>query len=177
MPTEHQRQKYEKAFDRFDADGDGQLAQTDILALSQIWCDTFGVEPRSAEWQRINSLASTLWREILAVTDTDADGTVSKAEWNAAVERPDFVDRVAVPFALSVFDIADRDGTGSVGLDAMIAAQSKAGIDEAETRRVFSALDTDNDGAVTRDEFAGAIRDFYLSDDPTAAGSLLVGSL
>jgi Ca2+-binding EF-hand superfamily protein len=177
MATELQRRKYELIFDRFDADHDGVLGETDISAFAQLWCDAFNAAPRSEEWAKINKLASKMWREIGGSTDADGDKMVSKEEWYAAMENPDFVDKVAVPFSLAAFDLADRDGDGKISLEEMIAAQSKGGMSEEETREVFHKLDTDNDGYVERDEFAQAVRDFYLSDDPNAPGNLLAGNL
>ncbi|TCO59643.1 EF-hand domain-containing protein [Actinocrispum wychmicini] len=177
MPTQLQKRKYEKAFDRFDVNRDGVLQENDITAMAKIWCETFKVGPASGDAARINDLATKLWADITAATDTDQSGTVSKSEWNAAMEKPDFVDRVALPFALAVFDVADRDKSGTLSVHEMIAGQSRAGITEDETRRMFEALDTDHDGTVSRDEYAAAIREFYLSDDPNAVGNLMVGDL
>lgn len=177
MATELQRRKYEKAFERFDVDGDGVIDATDITALVQLWCDTFDIAPGSEEWKKINSLAYKLWQNLEGTTDTDGDKSVSREEWNASMERPDFVDKVALPFALAVFDIADKDNDGQVSMAEMTAAQSKAGISEAETGRVFQQLDTDGDGYVERNEYENAIKEFYLSDDPDSPGNLMVGNL
>jgi Ca2+-binding EF-hand superfamily protein len=177
MATDLQRRKYERAFDRFDVNRDGVLQKNDITAMAKIWCQTFNVAEQSGEAARINDLASKLWADILAATDADTSGGVSKSEWNAAMEKPDFVERVALPFALAVFDVADRDKSGMLSVNEFLAAQSRAGISEAETKRAFEALDADNDGQVSRDEYAKAIRDFYLSNDPNAVGNLLVGDL
>jgi Ca2+-binding EF-hand superfamily protein len=177
MATELQRRKFEKAFDRFDVDDDGVIGETDIAAMVQIWCQTFDIMPRSPGWTEINGLANKLWRDLQGSVDSDGNKSVGKEEWNAAMDNPDFVEKVALPFAVAVFDIADSDNDGKISLDEMIAAQSKAGISESETRRVFDKLDTDDDGYVERDEYAAAIREFYMSDDPNAPGNLMAGSI
>jgi Ca2+-binding EF-hand superfamily protein len=177
MVTELQRRKYEKAFDRFDADDDGIIDETDILAMAQLWCSTFDVAPRSEGWKKINSLANKMWRDLQGTVDADGNKTVAKEEWDAAMGDPDFVETVALPFALAAFDLADKDGSGQLTVDEMIAAQSKAGMSEEESREVFDKLDTDGDGYVTRDEYAQAVREFYLSDDPNAAGNLMAGNI
>ncbi|GAA3030383.1 EF-hand domain-containing protein [Actinokineospora globicatena] len=177
MATQLQQRKYEKAFERFDVDRDGVLQRNDITAMAKIWRETFAVAEATEEAIRIDRLAEQLWQDITSATDADADGTVSKTEWNQAMERPEFVDKVALPFALAVFDLADKDGSGRLSVQEMIAAQSRSGISEQETRRMFDALDADHDGEVHRDEYASAIREFYLSDDPNAVGNLMVGDL
>ncbi|MEV0495871.1 EF-hand domain-containing protein [Streptomyces atratus] len=40
---------------------------------------------------------------------------------------------------------------------------------------VFIKLDTDGDGAISRQEFIRAVREHYLSDNPDAPGSLFFG--
>ncbi|WP_026421237.1 EF-hand domain-containing protein [Actinokineospora inagensis] len=177
MATQLQQRKFEKAFERFDVDRDGVLQQNDITAMAKIWQETFAVSSGTEEANRIHSLAAQLWQDITSATDTDADGTISKAEWTTAMERPEFIDKVALPFALAVFDLADKDSSGSLSVEEMIAGQARSGISEAETRRMFEALDADHDGSVSRDEYANAIREFYLSDDPNAVGNLMVGNL
>jgi Ca2+-binding EF-hand superfamily protein len=177
MATELQRRKFEKAFDRIDADGDGVIGETDILALVQLWCQTFDITPRSSGWEEINRLGTKWWRDLQGSVDADGNKTVSKEEWYAAIDSPDFIDNIAVPFALAAFDIADSDDDGKISLDEMKAAQSKAGMSAAETEEVFHKLDTDQDGYVERQEYADAVKDFYLSDDPNAPGNLMAGSL
>jgi Ca2+-binding EF-hand superfamily protein len=177
MTSDLQRRKYEKAFERFDVNSDGVLEQNDIDSMVTAWCATFDVPADSEEGKRIRKLGDQLWRDILAATDTDRGGSVSKDEWNTAMERPDFIQRVALPFALAVFDLADKDGSGRLSVHEMIAAQTRSGISEEETRKMFTALDSDHDGEVDRDEYARAIEQFYLSDDPNAVGNLMAGNV
>jgi hypothetical protein len=39
----------------------------------------------------------------------------------------------------------------------------------------FRVLDADGDGRVSQEEIVAAVRAFYTSDDPTAAGNLVFG--
>ncbi|NUT48064.1 MAG: EF-hand domain-containing protein [Saccharothrix sp.] len=177
MTSDLKQRKYDKVFERFDADHDGRIDQSDITALAEKWIDTFGASKGSPEASRLTKLASDMWVEVQRHTDLDTDAAISKEEWAKAAEDPDFVDKVAVPFSLAAFDAADRDNDGKISLDEMIAAQSRSGMSEQESRQVFDKLDGDHDGYVSRDEFGKATRDFYLSDNPSDAGNQLAGSL
>ena len=43
------------------------------------------------------------------------------------------------------------------------------------TRMVFNKLDADGDGEVTLEEFETAAKDFFLGDNPDAAGGFVFG--
>lgn len=177
MTSDLKQRKYDKAFERFDADHDGRIDQSDITALADKWRQALGVTAASPEGARLAKLASDMWAGIQQHTDKDSDQAISREEWAAAAQDPGFVNNVAVPFALAAFDAADRDSDGKITLEEMIAAQSQGGMSESESRAAFDKLDSDHDGFVSRDEFAAATKEFYLSDDPSSAGTELAGSL
>jgi len=173
-------QKYQKIFDNFDVDKDGIIEQTDIDALIQTWCRQFGVEPRSADWQRMTTLANQMWQDVAGVagqTDAQGKGIVAKEGWVGVVQRPEFIDNVAVPFALVAFDLADRDKDEKLTVDEVSKAMGAGGMSEEESQHAFSLLDTDKDGFITKEEFRQAVVDFYKSTDPGSPGNALAGLL
>jgi Ca2+-binding EF-hand superfamily protein len=180
MATAFQRRKLGKVFDSFDPDQDGVIDELDLTAMAQIWCDTYEVAPNTPAWRKIHGQAHKLWRGIQTSMDSGGVTRVTKTEWVARMEKPDFpefVEKEAIPFSMAVFDAADKDRDGRITAEEMMAAQSKSGMSEQETRGVFKLLDTDNDGYVTADEYVQAAREFYLSDDPNAPGNLIAGDL
>jgi Ca2+-binding EF-hand superfamily protein len=180
MATDLQRRKLEKVFGSFDVDRDGVINELDITSMAQIWCDTYDVVPRSESWLKIHGSAARMWRDMRGSTGRDGVKRVTKEEWVAWMGSPefaDFVERSAIPFSMAVFDAADSDRDGKITVEEMMAAQSKSGMSEAETRGAFDLLDTDHDGYVTGPEYVQAAREFYLSDDPKAPGNLIAGEL
>ena len=176
--TDLRRRKLEKVFTSFDVDQDGVIDQLDIIALAQIWCETYEVAPRSEGWQRIHSAGLKMWRDMRGRTDAEGVKRVTREEWVAWMAEPgfaEFVENSAVPFSLAVFGVADEDRDGRITMPQMMAAQSRSGMSEAETKAAFDLLDTDSDGYVTDAESAQAARDFYLSDDPDAPGNKIAG--
>jgi Ca2+-binding EF-hand superfamily protein len=90
-----------------------------------------------------------------ATADHNGDGTISKAEFEAAVPS-----NITQAQADQLFASIDTKGTGSVtasqlrqGLAAAIAAGPVAAAPTGGTNRLFEALDTDGDGNVTLAEF------------------------
>ena len=90
-----------------------------------------------------------------ATADSDGNGLISKAEFEAAVPS-----NITPAQADQLFATIDTQGTGSVtaaqlrqGLTAAIAAGPVAAAPSGGTNRLFEALDTNGDGNVTKAEF------------------------
>jgi Ca2+-binding EF-hand superfamily protein len=90
-----------------------------------------------------------------ATADSDHNGLISKAEFEAAVPS-----NISATQADQLFASIDSQGTGSVtaaqlrqGLAAAIAAGPVAAAPTGGTNRLFEALDTNGDGTVTKAEF------------------------
>jgi Ca2+-binding EF-hand superfamily protein len=177
MASELQQRKFAKLFERFDADGDGQIQQSDINALVDGWARAYGVTPGSADWRLLANLANRLWQDLQGHLDTDGSKTVSREEWLATHANFDFVEKVAVPFALAAFDLGDTDNDGRVSLKEWLIAQETSGLTQGEAASVFQRLDTDSDGYITKAEYTNAMIEFYQSDQESAAGNQLAGRI
>ncbi|CAM4472622.1 EF-hand domain-containing protein [Nocardia ninae] len=172
--------KLRKLFGAYDVDQDGVMDELDVTALAQMWCDTYDLPPRSAEWNRIHRQAHRMFRDMPGSVDADGIKKVTVDEWLAWGDHPEFrkfVESSAIPFSMAVFAAADKDQDGRISMPEMMAAQLKGGMSEQETNKVFSLLDADGDGYVTTDEYVEASREFYLSDDPAARGNHIAGEL
>jgi len=180
VATDFQQRKLEKVFESFDPDRDGVIDELDLLAMAQIWCDTYQAEPNSRPWRSIHAAALQMWRSLRVGLDRPEDARLTVAEWVAAMDSsffPKFVDEAAIPFSMAVFGAADGDGDGRITVEEMYAGQRMSGMTRAETETAFRMLDGDGDGLVTAGEYVAAARDFYLSDDPAAAGNRIAGDL
>ncbi|WP_280406081.1 EF-hand domain-containing protein [Nocardia brasiliensis] len=172
--------KLRKLFSAYDVDQDGVMDELDVTALAQMWCDTYDLPPRSADWSSIHRQAHRMFRDMPGSLDADGDKKVTIDEWVAWGDHPEFqkfVENSAIPFSMAVFAAADKDRDGRINAQEMMAAQIKGGMSEEETNKAFALLDADGDGYVTTDEYIQASREFYLSDDPAARGNHIAGEL
>jgi hypothetical protein len=180
MPSDLRRRKLEKSFGSLDFDRDGVIDEVDAVALAQLWCDTFELDPRSADWRAIHRCAYTLLREVPGEPDADGIKRTTLEQWLAFGDHPDFagyVERIAIPFSVAVFAAADKDKDGLLTQADMMAAHLKAEMSEADSQLAFGSLDTDGDGLVSVSQYFAANREFYLSEDPEARGNFLAGHL
>jgi Ca2+-binding EF-hand superfamily protein len=173
MATEIQRQKYEKIFNNFDVDGDGDIDQTDVDALIHGWLHIFDVAPGSPEWRQVTSLANRWWQDLIGTTGPDGTKTVTKEEWVRSLEQPGFIDNVAVPLSMAAFDLGDKDGDGKLSREEYLKGTTAGRTTVAESLYAFNLLDKDGDGYISKEESRKATEDFYKGTDPGTIGSYL----
>jgi|SRR5713101_5344346 len=178
--TDFQVRKLHKWFASFDTDGDGVIDVLDFTGMAQLYCEAYGIAPRSDAWRRMHECAHVLWRALEQRTGTLNPSKLTLQEfvsWVGSNEYADFVERAAIPFSTMAFSIADADGDGRCDVYEMMAAQHRSGMSEDEIHRSFDMLDFDGDGYVTAHDFTQAHREFYFGDDPTAAGNFMAGDV
>ncbi|PXX70597.1 EF hand domain-containing protein [Nocardia tenerifensis] len=177
MVTKARQQKFAKHFERYDADSDGKIDQSDIDALINRWCDAFNIAPGSDKWRITIKRANRLWQDLQGHADANGDKVINLEEWISAHEDPRFVDEVAIPLAQLTFELGDTDGDGSISLSEWMTLQSISGVGQVDALKMFQALDHDGDGYISTDEHDAALREFFGSDDLQAAGTQLAGRL
>jgi Ca2+-binding EF-hand superfamily protein len=177
MVTKIQQRKFEQYFDRYDVNGDNVIDQSDIDGLIQSWFVAFNVAPRSARWQEVTRRANKFWHMIEGHLDANGDKVVSKQEWVAAHEDPDFIDKIAIPLAEATLEIGDTDQDGKLSLNEWLTLQAVSNVSHPEGLKMFQALDSDGDGFITSDEHSAALREFFHGTDPNAAGTHLAGRI
>jgi Ca2+-binding EF-hand superfamily protein len=174
-PSPLRRGKLHARFDQHDIDGDGYLQASDYQALARLLADR--LNSTASEREAIHAGYAEHWRQIHTHADIDHDGRVSRDEYVAAMAAaagdPEALDRAVVQTARAIMAAADSDDDGFLDLaDYERLAELMRIRRPAESFRI---LDADGDGRVSQEEIVAAVRDFYTSDDPTAAGNLVFG--
>jgi len=93
-------------------------------------------------------------RQVFYAIDTDGSGTISRAEFDAAMQAHPELNSAALT---TLFDTLDFAKKGELGYNEFLAAtlggsQMLQSMDEQMVRNVFQMLDRDSDGIVTRDD-------------------------
>lgn len=171
------RSKLLARFDQLDVDGDGYLQSGDYEELARLLADRLG--SRESEREAIRTGYAEHWRQLHTRADIDRDGRVSRDEYVAAMAAaagdPETLERAVLQTARAIMASADSDGDGFLDL-----ADYERLAELMRIRRPadsFRALDLDGDGRVSQEEIVAAVRTFYTSDDPAAAGSLVFGHI
>lgn len=151
----------------FDADGSGALDATELQSLVDDMASRTGQSgSRSAQ-------------DLLSANDSDSNGSLSTAELESALSsmRPapstlDFAQGRGAGAEDDLFSKADGDGSGSLSQDELTAmlqqmqgqgasansasasgTSSTSGTSSDDAQALFSALDSDGDGALSQSEF------------------------
>ncbi len=130
MATEMQLRKLDKAFSHLDADGSGLVEQRDLNNLGVRLLANFGTAHDAPKARRIAEDFGLFWQELAKALDVDQDERLTQQEWREGMTSA-FVHGDA-------FDRSFRPGALAV----------------------LRLADTDDDGRVSRDEFATMQRAF-----------------
>ncbi|GII82187.1 calcium-binding protein [Sphaerisporangium siamense] len=112
-------------FAALDADGDGHLGVHDFKTLADRMCARLAPDPASARHRAVQAACAGWWEQIRESADADGDGRVSEAEYVAAADA--------------------HTGSGPGHLRVVLALCDV----------LFDIADADEDGSITREEFAG----------------------
>jgi juvenile hormone diol kinase len=162
-------------FHLLDLDGNGFIERADFDHVVQKYAQFAGWGPDSKLYEAYRGYVMGVWDALSAGADTDHSGSVSPTEFIALFSQLEsFPDQVA-EMATRAFDVLDRDGDGTISLEEYRAFREAYGVDNADAAEHFARLDANNDSLISRAEFTVLMKDFFLSDDPEAPGSLLFG--
>ncbi|WP_394436630.1 EF-hand domain-containing protein [Streptomyces sp. SGAir0957] len=180
--TELRTRKYERWFHAADVDGDGAITRQDVVLMSERYVQARGILTDAPQARQMYETMHRFWESVIAPFDLDKDDRVTSAELTQAFTAA-FTDRARYPEELApvadrFFDLADSDGDGAITRTEFthIFGSTGRAADE-ECAEVFSALDLDASGALSRAEYHRAAAEFFYGDDPGAAANHLFGRL
>ncbi len=174
--------KLARRFRTYDSDGDGFIEREDFTQAGERTTKAFGLADDDPKAVRFHAVLIGLWEHLLAVTDQDHNGRISLEEYqkafaNGLLETPESFDEGYVPFLDAVMAIADSDGDGKLTVEEHITwTGALMDLSEADARMIHDIL-SDDDELLSIRALQEAIREFYFSEDPAAAGNWLLGSL
>ena len=182
MMNDIQSARMRRMFRAYDANCDG------FLTLEDFTTHAYTLAAARGDAVDATGLIATLtgfWGALAGAADTDRDGRVSPDEFMAFAGRISAdLQRAAdagAPWPLTgwidaLYQIIDADGDGRI--DAREYAQwidalGLAG--DTDTDAAFRGFDKNADGYLSREEFALANQQFWLSRDAHAPGHRLIG--
>ncbi|MFI6095817.1 EF-hand domain-containing protein [Lentzea sp. NPDC051213] len=174
--------KLARRFRTYDSDGDGFIAREDFTTAGARTTKAFGLADDDPKAVRFQHTLIGLWEQLHSVTDPDHRGRISLDEYkkafaNGLLETPESFDAGYIPFLDAVMSIADEDNDGKLTVEEHVKwTGALMELSEADARGIHDLL-SDEDGLLSTQALLEAIREFYFSEDPAAAGNWLLGSL
>ncbi|MEO3752579.1 EF-hand domain-containing protein [Streptomyces sp. B6B3] len=171
MASAFQERKLRGMFAAFDVDGDGSLREDDFRALVARWSRLPGVEPGTELRARVESLLMGWWA---ALRDVGGEA-VSLSDVLSLVDRLPAMVADVTATAETVFDAVDADRDGTISPEEHRRLVETWNGQSVDMTGVWELLDLDDDGHLSREEFALLWRQFWMSDDPAEPGNWLCG--
>ncbi|MDT0447816.1 EF-hand domain-containing protein [Streptomyces hesseae] len=140
-------------FTMLDADGDGIVSQDEYMARTTNVALATGRKEDDPLVVTARALGGQAW----AVMDADGDGKMTFDEY-AAWAGAEAFDTVCAPVLGALFDLADADRDGTLGLPEFTALRTALNNPAHNAEAAFAALDADGDGRVNRDDYIASIR-------------------
>ncbi|MCA2227539.1 EF-hand domain-containing protein [Nonomuraea aurantiaca] len=173
--------KLDRAFDHIDAGGGGVIEREDLLGLGARLLVGFGESPTSVTGSDLVDGFDGIWSTLSGVLGRDADTQILREEFRegmmAAFVEGDLYEPVFRPATAAVADLCDDDGDGLIGPREFRTLLSAFGTAYDDVDEAFDRLDRAGKGVLTVDELIVAARQYYVGDDPSAAGNWLFGPL
>lgn len=154
-------------FSMLDVDGDGVISRQEYLARPERAAEALG---RAGD-DPLMSLARTAHERVFASMDSNQDGQVTFAEYEAWAGGEAF-DEVCRPALGSLFDLADTDSDGHLDRAEFTRLRHALGNPAGNARAAFDALDEDGDGRIDRDAYLTQIRSFVTDGSSPMARAL-----
>lgn len=178
-PDDVSADKAGSLFDKLDGEGSGALSQSDLATAFQQMAATMQAGMIQAQAGAMGGGGERPdASELFAKLDTDGDGSVSREEFVAG--RPD---EVSEEQASAFFDKIAGEDTDSIDQQSFVAAMQKppsppgggGGRGGGQSDEAFDALDTNQDGVVTREEFLAGRPDDVSEEQASALFESLAG--
>ncbi|GGO73337.1 EF-hand domain-containing protein [Nonomuraea cavernae] len=181
MATDLLNHKLDRAFDHIDAGGKGVIEREDLLGLAARIVVGFGESPTSVIGSSLVGGFDAIWSALMETLGRDGYSRISREEFRVGMDKAfisgDRYDPVFRPAMEAVAELCDGDGDGMVGPREFRMLLSAYGTAYDDVDEAFDRLDRAGRGVLTVDELVLAARQFYVSDDPGAAGNWLFGPL
>jgi Ca2+-binding EF-hand superfamily protein len=169
MASDFQRSKIARVFAAMDADGDGYLTEGDFRALTARWITLRG----DGDHTRLTTVMMGWWATL---RDAAGTGQVAIDDVLTVVDQLGQMPQAVTGTAEAMFEAVDENADGRISpaeYRQLIEAWNGR---ETDTSEVFTLLDLNQDGYLSRSEFTGHWTEFWAGDNPAASGSWVFGS-
>ncbi|MEU6271749.1 EF-hand domain-containing protein [Streptomyces populi] len=172
--------KIERAFDTVDANSDGYVDWSDYQQMVDRFVSVFNLGKNDPRAGGIQAFYQMYWQELLRHAQPNAQ-KLSKEQFvqaNRLVSIDTSRLNMVEGCGHAIFDCIDVNGDNEVSKEEFeIFLRKVWKVSQPDAIETFHRLDLNGDGYISRQEFIRAAHEYFYSNDPNAAGSLLFGHI
>lgn len=176
--TDLQKRKLTRFFTVYDQNHDGVIERADYILLADNISKAKGFALDSPLSARLRECLLRVWSNLEIIADKNHDGSVTLDEFLAyrdELHQDEVKYNDLVTAGLTLFDVMDDNQDGKIQMREFKLFYSFFQLDESLAADVFTQLDVEQTGYLTRAQLQAYSREFNLGDDPKAIGNGLFG--
>ncbi len=179
MLSEIQKRKLTKLFSMYDVDCNGFLLLKDFENRAKKLAALRGWGSRSPKYVQLINQFTYNWKCLSGDSDTNRDHKISLQEWlqhyDTLLSDPKrYTEQVRSLMEL-VFEVFDENGDGVISQAEWAGLLSVFNVSPIYASDVFTKLDSNQDGSLSREEVLQLIQDFFHSDQLDAPANFMFG--
>lgn len=179
-----QKARYDRFFSAYEDTG-GNITRESILAHAERLAEVRREDASSPAVEALRNELLVSWNVMAEVGDMDGDGAISREEFYAAGERlSGFLAQFDGPakdgplgaWIESLFGVIDADGDGRITKAEYADWLTALGLaDDTDVDAAFAGFDKNQDGTLSREEFAECGHQFWTIFDANVPGARWIG--
>ncbi|MBI3943901.1 MAG: EF-hand domain-containing protein [Chloroflexi bacterium] len=179
MLSDLRRRKLTTLFNLYDANRRGFVEEEDYKRIAQSIAKFLGAQPGTPEYDKLDAQYMAVWQNLRQMADKDNDNRVTLAEylasWEELTSQRDVFAGLVMSLSENIIEMEDTDKDGRVSIQEYVTYSVHHNINGQDAENSFRRLDRDGNGYLSKEELLQNIEEFFLSEEPNAAGNWLVG--
>lgn len=170
MTTAIANERLRKRFEKWDANGNGQLARGDFEQEAAKIAQAFGKSPDTQEVQALKDAFHALFDFLAGEAGVAADGSLSEDAFlrvagNLIFEGGEAAfNRALGPVVTAIIGLCDKNTDGKINASEFEAWLAGVGVDRSQAQTAFHKVDTSGNGELSSDELLTAVREFHFGN-------------
>lgn len=179
--SEFQLKKIARLFEFYDGNNSGYIDEGDYDRIADRLAEYRSWAKGTSEYNTVHQSLLAKWGEASQFADTNNDNQISLDEWikfwDTVIHNDEMYKVVVSDVRGAIIDAVDLDGDGMIDVNDWRSVLKIYSYDESLAEETFKTIDRDADGKVTGEEIDLTVSEFLKSNDESALGNYMFGSL
>lgn len=181
MLSEFQKQKIQRMFRFFDADGNQVIEPEDMDIIAEEFRKSFGWKVGCEDDKKFRNALKKYWRRLILGNEEAQDQPITLEVFMRAYERnlqsKETYEKYVQPFLDHIYPAIDTNKDDLLQPSEFKHLYVGFRNSPQEAQMAFQKMDLNGDGVLSRQEVYQHFYDFHFSEDKNAPGNFFFGNL